>query len=127
VDEDERSLRLLLDGREEGGLLFQTVESLVDREREHRVDQAFVMIVVREEADLQVEAGGTHEPIERCVARVLPAVLDACDLGLRRACSLGEGALAQVRTRTRLSENGPGRYPRDDSGYRIICPSRGAT
>jgi hypothetical protein len=98
----QNSLPALPYGREELDVLLEAGKPLFDGEGEHCVDEPLVVVVVRNEFDLEVEAGGANEPLQSGVAGLLTAVLHARDLGLSDVRPLGKRALAQVRTSTSL-------------------------
>src|SRR5437870_3446865 len=102
-----RPTRRLSRRREELALLLQTVEALFDRQREHLADQPFVVIVVRDELDLQVEARAAHEPLETSEARLLAPAFDPGDLRLRHSGALGERPLGEPRARPYLANQRP--------------------
>jgi hypothetical protein len=95
---------------EELQLLFERGEALVGAELAHRADQLLLVIVVWDELDPQVEAGGSDQSFERRKPWIPPASLDLRDLRLRLVGPLGELALRQFRGLSRFTDNRPGRH-----------------
>jgi hypothetical protein len=104
---------------EELQLLLERGETLVGAELAHRADQLLAVIVVRDELDAQVEAGGSDEAFERRERRIPPASLNLRDLGLRLVSPLGELALRQFRALSRLTNDRPRGHSAYDSSYLI--------
>src|SRR5438128_6859858 len=102
-----RGTRGLLGRREELALLFERRKPLLRCHREHGRDQPLVVVVVRDELDLQVEPRRPNEALQRPESRLLATALDPGDLGLRGTRTLRQLPLAQVRTGASFTNDRP--------------------
>ena len=100
-------------------MLLERPKALVGRERKHPPDQALVVLVVRSELHLQVEAGGTDQALECREGRLLSSGLETRDLRLCLPGSPRQLSLGQPSTDAGLAEDRPGTHVVYDSEDRI--------